>query len=130
MAAVGYMTEGTVESIWSTKWDTTRFNHVNLRFAKILNFLVNGDATSQVINTAVTPILEEVSEEILLDLEMAAKATGVSNPWNFIMANVSKIDWKFYDGFLLQKVRQKLGHTKIEMVTRTLPTTTDSNVIP
>lgn len=130
MAASGYMTEADVESIWDTAWDTTRFGNINVRIAEILNFLVNGDATSQVTNTAVTPILEQISEEILLELKMAAQANAVTNPWDFIQANVSKIDWKYYDTFLLKRVRNVEGHEKIEMVTRTLPSTTRSDVIP
>lgn len=130
MAASGYMKKTDVESIWSTKWDTTRFDHINLRLAEMLNFLVYRDATQQVTDTGCTPVLEQISEEILLELEMAAKATGTNNPWNFIMANVSKIDWRFYDTYLLKMVRKKLGEEKIEMVTRKLPRTTESNVIP
>ena len=121
MVAVGYMTEGDVESIWDTEWITARFNKINIRIAEILNFLVTGDATSQVVNTAATPILEQISEEILLELNMAAKSNGTDVPWDFIQANVSKIDWRSYDTYLLEKVRKTLGKSKsIEIVTRTL----------
>ena len=130
MAFAGYMTETDVESIWDTLWVTARFDIVNIRIAEILNFLVTGNATSQVTNTAVTPILEQISEEILLELNMAAKSNGTDVPWDFIQANVSRIDWKFYDTYLLQKVRQKLAYNTPEVVSRYLPTTTDSNVIP
>ena len=130
MAASNYMTEADVESIWDTAWDTTRFGNIGVRIAEILNFLVNDDATSQVTDTSVTPILEHISEEILLELKMAAKASNFNNPWDFIAANVSKIDWKYYDGYLLEKVRKKLGTSKIEMVSRRLPSKTISNVIP
>ena len=130
MAAVGYMAETDVESIWDTTWDTTRFDHINLRIAEMLNFLVNGDATNQITDTAVTPILEQISEEILLDLKLAAQANAITVPWDFISANISKIDWRFYDTYLLKKVREKMGHTKIELVKRWLPRTTESNVIP
>lgn len=130
MVAIGYMTEADVESIWSTKWDATRFTYINVRIAEMLNFLVNDDATDQVVNTACTPVLEQISEEILLELAMAAKATGTNNPWNFIMARISKIDWKYYDNYLLKKVRQKLGHTKIELVTKKLPAKSEWNVVP
>ena len=124
------MTEADVESIWDTTWDTTRFGKIGVRIAEMLNFLVNGDATSQVTNTAVTPILEQISEEILLDLKLAAQANAITVPWDFIQANVSKIDWRYYDNYLLQKVREKLGKTKLEVVSIDLPTTTDSSVIP
>lgn len=130
MAFAGYMTEADVESIWDTAWDTTRFDKINLRIGEILNFLVYGDATTEITSTAVLPIVEQISEEILLDLKMAAQANAITVPWDFISANISKIDWKFYDTYLLKKVRQKLGQTTMEMVSRRLPTTTDSNVIP
>ena len=131
MVAVNYMTEADVESIWDTEWDTTRFGKIGVRIAEILNFLINGDATNQVADTTVTPILEQISEEILLDLKLAAQANAITVPWDFIAANISKIDWKFYDNYLLKKVREKLDSaSSFEMYNRRLPRTTDSNVIP
>ena len=130
MAFLGYMTEGDVESIWDTEWDTTRFDHINLRIGEILNFLVYGDATTEITSTAVLPMIEQISEEILLDLKLAAQANAIIVPWDFISANISKLDWRFYDGYLLKKVRQKLGQTTMEMVHRRLPDTTDSQRIP
>ena len=130
MAASGYMTEADVEGIWDTEWDTTRFNLINIRFAEMLNFLINGDATNQITDTAVLPILEQISEEILLDLKMAAQANAIVVPWDFIQANISKIDWRFYDTYLLKKVRKKLGQEKMEITTSRLPDTKVWNVIP
>ena len=109
MAAANYMTELDVESIWDTTWDTTRFGNIGVRIAEIINFLVTGDATSQVTNAAVLPILEHISEEILLELKLAAQANAITVPWDFIQANISKMDWKYYDNYLLKKVRIKLG---------------------
>ena len=130
MAFIGYMTELDVESIWDTAWDTTRFGKINIRIGEILNFLVYGDATTEITSTAVLPIIEQISEEILLDLKLAAQANAIIVPWDFIQANISKLDWRFYDGYLLKKVREKLGQTTMEMVTRRLPDTTDSQRIP
>ena len=124
------MTEATVESIWDTAWDTTRFGNINLRIGYVLNFLVTDSAQTEITSTAVTPILEQISEEILLDLKMAAQANAVTNPWDFIQANISRIDWKYYDGYLLKKVRNALGYEKMELSTRRLPDTTDSAVLP
>jgi len=131
MAASNYMTEVDVESIWDTAWDTTRFGKIGIRIAEMLNFLVNGDSTSQVVNTAVLPILEQISEEILLDLKLAAQANAIVVPWDFISANISKIDWKFYDTYLLKKVREIINSgATMEFVHRRLPRTTDSGMIP
>jgi len=130
MAFAGYMTEADVESIWDTTWESTRFALINIRIGEILNFLVNGDATTAITSTAVLPVVEQISEEIVLDLKLAAQANAITVPWDFIQANISKIDWKFYDTYLLKKVRDKLGARTPEVVSRYLPTTTDSNVIP
>ena len=130
MAFAGYMTEADVESIWDTTWESTRFALINIRIGEILNFLVNGDATTAITSTAVLPVVEQISEEIVLDLKLAAQANAITVPWDFIQANISKIDWKFYDTYLLKKVRQALAYNTPEVVSRYLPTTTDSNVIP
>ena len=131
MAFAGYMTEADVESIWDTKWDTVRFDNINLRIGEMLNFLVTGNATTEITNTAVLPILEQISEEILLDLKLAAQANAIIVPWDFITANISKLDWKFYDTYLLKKVRETINSgATMEFLHRSLPRTTISNVIP
>ena len=130
MAFAGYMDETKVESIWDTEWDTTRFDAINLRIGKVINFLVNDNATTEITNVAVLPILEQISEEILLDLKLAAQANAIIVPWDFIQANISKMDWKFYDTYLLKKVRNILGHEKMEFTTSRLPDTKVWNVIP
>ncbi len=131
MAFAGYMTRTDVQTIWDTTWDATRFDMINIRIGEVLNFLVTGDATTEITSTAVKPILEQISEEILLDLKLAAQANAIVVPWDFIQANISKMDWKFYDTYLLKKVREKLDSSStIEVVTRRLPQTTNSNVIP
>lgn len=93
MAASGYMTEADTESIWDSTLDTTRFGKINVRIGEILNFYVNKnhDATTDVTDTAVLPILEQISEEALYRLMSAAKGTGVTDPWDFIAANVMSV---------------------------------------
>ncbi len=131
MAFAGYMTELDVESIWDTEWDTTRFGKINIRIGEILNFLITGDATTVITATSVLPIVEQISEEILLELKLAAQANSIIVPWDFITANISKLDWKFYDTYLLKKVREKINSgATMEFVHRSLPRTTISNVIP
>ena len=115
MAFAGYMDETTTEGIWDTVWDTTRFALINIRIGEVLNFLVTDNATTEITSTAVLPILEQISEEILLDLKLAAQANAIVVPWDFIQANISKMDWKFYDTYLLKKVRKVMGHEKMEI---------------
>ena len=131
MAFAGYMTELDVESIWDTSWDTVRFAKINIRIGEILNFLVNGDATTVITATSVLPIVEQISEEILLELKLAAQANAIVVPWDFISANISRLDWKFYDTYLLKKVRETINSgATMEFVHRSLPRTTDSGMIP
>ena len=91
MAASNYMTEADTESIWSATLDTTRFGTIGVRLAEILNFWIYKDATNQCTNTAVTPILEQISEEGLIRLLSAAKESAVTTPWEFIKANTVSI---------------------------------------
>ena len=90
MAAAGYMTELDTESIWAAVLDTDRFDDVNIRFAEILNFRIYKDSTRQCANTGCTPILEQISEETLIELIAASKIAVVHDPWDFIAANVGE----------------------------------------
>lgn len=128
MAASNYMTEADTESIWDTSLDTTRFGNIGVRIAEQLNFWVNDDATSQVTNTAVTPILEQISEEILMELIAASKVEKTVQPWEFIQANVVRMSWRILKnyGIILEKIRRVLGNSKIELVRKTLPSSTSN----
>lgn len=86
MAASGYMTYADFKSIWSAEIVETRFNLINIRMGELLNFTVRPDKDSQtdVTNTKVLPMLEQASEEALLDLMNAAKSNKFSDVWQFI----------------------------------------------
>ena len=95
MVAVTYMTELDTESIWGTgDFDTTRFGKMGVRIAEILNAVINLDATSQIVDTAVTPLLEMISEEAFVRLVAAAKINAVTDPWDFIAANTVSVTSK------------------------------------
>lgn len=113
------MTELDTESIWNTLLDTTRFGKIGIRIAEQLNFWVNDNATDQVTSTAVLPILEQISEEILLDLISSSKTYAVDRPWDFIQANVIRISWRILKNYdiILDKIKKILGRNKtIEIV--------------
>ncbi|KKM72327.1 hypothetical protein LCGC14_1421670 [marine sediment metagenome] len=114
MAASGYMTELDTESIWDASFDTTRFDKINIRIAEQLNFWVNDDSTIQVTNAAVTPQLEQLSEEILLDIVQSSKSYAVEKPWDFIQALVSRVSTRILANYdpLLKKIRS-LPHHRI-----------------
>ncbi len=120
------MTRTDTQTIWDVTLDTTRYNMVAIRIAEQLNFWVNDNATTQVTNVAVTPILEQISEEILLELIQASKSYAVEKPWDFIQANVARISTRIlvnYD-IILEKIKNILGSTKIELTNVRLPSST------
>ena len=88
MAASSYMTKVETDSIWNFTFVTARYNAIGIRMAEILNFRVNKDATVQVTTAGSTPILEQISEECLIELIAASKTSTVDRPWDFIQANV------------------------------------------
>jgi hypothetical protein len=110
MAATNYMTEVDTESIWDVSLDTTRFGKIGVRIAEILNVWVNGDATTNVTDTAVTPIMEQLSEETLINLINAAKINKFSDVWGFIQANVARIATKVImdNWILIERVKYLL----------------------
>ncbi len=123
MAASGYMTKEDTESIWDAAFDTTRFGKINIRIAEQLNFWVNDDSTIQVTNAAVTPQLEQLSEEILLDIVQSSKSYAVEKPWDFIQALVSRVSTRILANYdpLLKKISKILGNTGIELTVSHLP---------
>ena len=117
------MTELDTESIWDTEIPTARFDLINVRIAEQLNFWCKDDATSQVTNAAVAPILEQISEEILLDLIESAKSYATTNPWDFIQANVVRVSTRILANYniILDKIKTVLGSKKIELTNTYLP---------
>lgn len=111
------MTEADTESIWDCALDTTRFGKINVRIGEVLNMWVNEDAATDVTNTAVLPMLEQLSEQALQKLIAASKMTGIQNPWDFIQANVANITAEVIteNYFILDKIAdilQKHHHIK------------------
>ena len=107
MAATNYMTEADTEGIWDTLLDTARFALIGVRMAEILNVEFNSDATTNVTDVRVIPILEQLSEEGLFRLIAAAKADAVVNPWLFIQANVISVMNQLLDEnqYMINKVK-------------------------
>lgn len=125
MAAAGYMTEVDTESIWNVALDTTRFGKINVRMGEMLNFWITGDAATDITDTKVLPILEQLSEEALMRLMAAAKEGKFNDPWTFVQANVSSIMSQVIieNAFILKRVQNTL-YGRIEIVSRDLDFTT------
>ena len=123
------MDETEFKSIWAhADVDDTRWTNVGVRMAEIINLWVNDDATAQVTNTAVTPILEQISEEAFRRIKMASKEEKYSDINSFIDSKVASVMTTVLleNDVILRKVKSILGHNKIELVSRSLPSSTTS----
>lgn len=119
MASLGYMTELDTESIWDVVLDATRFGKINVRMGELLNILVRKDKDSQtdITDAKILPMLEQISEEALLELIQASKSNRTTDPWNFIQANVFRVISKVYRSntklmILLQEQQETKLHLK------------------
>ena len=117
------MTKADTESIWKTSLDATRFADVGVRIAELLNIEFNENATTQVTSTAILPLLEQISEEIVIDLFAGAKGVGAALPWDFIASNfgdsITRIIWRWRTE--IKEIKKIVNRSKtIEIVTRTL----------
>lgn len=132
MATAGYGVEATWESIFNvpaTEVDATRFGHLNVHIGRKFNFYILGDSETDTADTKLTGILAAETHQLIFELYLSAKASVTNNPWDFMVMELGKID--FYERFKnLIKQARTIGDGNIELVSRTLPRTTDSNVIP
>ena len=88
MAASGYMKETDTEGLWGVSLSTTQFNLINVRLGEILNFTVRKDKDSQtdVTDTKILPLLEQMSEEGMFELLQAAKTDKFTDVWRFVQS--------------------------------------------
>ena len=128
MAASNYMTETDTEAIWSKNLTTATFALIGVRIAEVLNFWVNDDATNQVTNTAVTPLMEQLSEQALIQLLYEARAQNTLKPGEYALSNAANLTTTLLfergNKKILDKIRRILGNKQIELVRKTLPSST------
>lgn len=104
MAASGYMTEADFESIWGATIETARFVLINVRLGEILNYLLTGDAATDITDTKVLPILEQLSEEALMNILQGSKSNKFNDVWQFIQSNATRIMSKIlWDNRIIEK---------------------------
>jgi hypothetical protein len=84
MASAGYGTETTVESMWSTTWDTTIFDHWNKLIGNLFNAEIMGTAATDTTNTDVKAELAAQTHLIFAEVQAQAKISAVTNPWDFL----------------------------------------------
>ena len=89
MGVSGYMDYDDFKTIWGSTILEARFNLINVRMGEILNFIVRADKDAQtdITNTKVLPMLEEASEEGLVELLQATKTNKFSDVWQFVQSN-------------------------------------------
>lgn len=132
MATVGYGTEATWEGIFSvpaTDVDATRFAFLNVHIGRRFNFYIMDDSETDTADTKLTGMLAAETHQLIFELYLRAKASAVTNPWDFMAVELGQID--FYERYRnLIKHARMIVNGSMELVTRELPRTTDSNVIP
>ena len=109
MAPAGYMTELDFESIWGATIATARFTLINVRLGEILNYLLTDDAATDITETKVLPILEQLSEEALINILQGAKSNKFAEVWAFMAANASRIMSKVLEDN--RKIVKRVGIT-------------------
>ena len=123
MAVAGYMSETDFESIWGATIETARFTLINVRLGEILNYFFTRDAATDITDVKIKPILEQLSEEALMNLLNGAKANKFSDVWQFINANAARIMSQILSENveIVKMIRDDLGNTKMELTRVTLP---------
>jgi len=132
MVTAGYGVEATWEGIFNipaAEVDATRFAHLNVHIGRRFNFYIMGDSETDTADTKLTGMLAAETHQLIFELYLRAKAAAVTNPWDFMVVELGLIDFKDrFKNLIKQALAIKEGG--MELVTRSLPRTTDSNVIP
>lgn len=113
MASSGYMTEETdVESMWGAILTTAQFALINVRMGEILNFTVrpDKDAQTDVTDTRVIPLLEQLSEEGMFELLQASKTNKFNDVWRFIQSKAIWVMSKllFQNSTIIDEIKEVL----------------------
>ena len=128
MAASGYMTYGDFKTIWGSEIVESRFDLINVRLGEILNYLLTRDAATDITSTAILPMVEQLSEESLMEVLQAAKSNKFTDVWRFIQSNASHIIRRVLQNNrdVVKMIMQDLGFDKMELTRVTLPSSTSN----
>ena len=113
MAAAGYGTKATVESIWSSIWDTTQFNHINKLIGTKFNFYITGDGGTDITDSEITTMLESETHELFAFWNAKIKTSAVDRPWDWIRVwfEQSLSGNKFYNKYSILIIQaQSIGN--------------------
>ena len=122
------MTELDTESIWKTSLEPNRFAKINVRIGELLNFEIISDASTDITDTKVLPILEQISEEVLFEVLVSSKGVGEAAPWHIAQMAITSVFNRMVSNYwrTFRKIRKILGQEKIELVSRKLPSSTSN----
>ena len=117
------MTYATFKSIWDAEIVEARFDLINVRLGGILNYYFTRDAATDIVDTAIAPLLVQFSEEALMNLLNGAKANKFSDVWQFINANASMIMSRILreNPEIVDMIKLDLANKKMELTRVTLP---------
>ncbi len=122
------MTEADFESIWGATIETARFNLINVRLGEILNYLITRDAATDITSTAILPMLEQLSEQSLIELLQASKSNKFTDVWRFIQSNAANIVGRVLlnNKEVVDMIKADLGSEKMEITSSHLPSSTSN----
>ena len=120
------MTELDFESIWGATITTARFNLINVRLGEVLNYLITRDAATDITSTAIKPMLEQLSEQSLIELLQASKSNKFTDLWRFIQSNAAQIVSRVLrnNREVVEMIKSDLGSKKMELTSSHLPSST------
>ncbi len=117
------MTYADFKTIWNAEIVEARFNLINIRIGEVLNYLITRDAATDVTNTTVVPMFEQLSEESLIEFLQASKSNRFTDVWRFIQSNAARIIRRVLQNNrdVVKMIKQDLGFDKMEMTNVYLP---------
>lgn len=117
------MSETDFESIWGAVIATARFDLINVRLGEVLNYLLTRDAATDITSTAIKPMLEQLSEQSLIELLQASKSNKFTDVWRFIQSNAAQIVSRVLrnNREVVDMIKADLGAKKMEITSSHLP---------
>ncbi len=117
------MTYADFKTIWNAEIVEARFNLINIRIGEVLNYLITRDAATDVTNTAIVPMFEQLSEESLIELLQASKSNKFTDVWRFIQSNAAHIIRRVLQNnrVTVKMIKKDLGFDKMELTSSHLP---------
>ena len=96
---------------------------MNKYIGQQFNFYINEDSNTDVTSTKVTKMLESQTHALIFELYLTSKA-GKFHSWDNMFIQLLQIDFSRRYYSLIEKAKIILGKKGMEMVRKTLPSST------